>query len=350
MSRPGPADGAGAPPLRWGVIGTGQIAGVFADDLAHSRAGDVVAVGSRSLATAVAFADRHGVARAHGSYDALLADPGIDAVYVATPHPMHRDNALAAVAAGRPVLVEKAFTMTAKEASEVAAASRSAGVFAMEAMWTRFLPHVVEIRRLVAGGALGALVSVSADFGEWFAPDPGARLFAPDLGGGALHDLGVYPVSFASMLLGRPERVLAAVEPAFTGVDGLVSAVLTHRGGAHALVSAASSARGPGRAVIVGTEAWIDIEPPFYAPTSFTLTDRHGKVTPWSCPHDGTGHRHQAEEVARCVAAGMTESDVMPLQESVTVVETLERILAAGGDVRDLPDRHRRLTDADRAQ
>ncbi len=328
MTTPASPGTGEVPPLRWGIIGTGRIAAAFCDDLQLTASGSVVAVGSRTVESAGRFAAAHGVARAHGSYDALVADPDVDAVYVATPHPMHRDNAVAAIAAGRPVLVEKAFTMTGAEARDVAGAARAAGVFAMEAMWTRFLPHVVEIRRRIAAGDLGELVTVMADFGAWFPRDPESRLFAPELGGGALHDLGVYPVSFASMILGPPDGVLAAVEPAFTGVDGLVSALLTHPTGAHAVVTAASSADSPVRAAIVGTEARIEIDPPWHAPSAFTLTDRHGRTDRWAQGHEGRGLRHQADEAARCVAAGLTESQVMPLDETVSVMDTLDRILA----------------------
>jgi predicted dehydrogenase len=199
--------------VRWGIIGTGGIARAFAADLALTDSGTVVAVGSRSLATA----ERFGAGRPHGSYEALVNDPEVDAVYVATPHPMHHAAARLALEAGKPALVEKAFTMNAAEARDLVALARERGVFLMEAMWTRFLPHMAEIRRLLADGALGELVTVTADHGQWFAQDPAFRLFAPELGGGALLDLGVYPVSFASMVLGASSRSPRPRSPASTG-------------------------------------------------------------------------------------------------------------------------------------
>jgi predicted dehydrogenase len=202
--------------LRWGIIGTGGIARAFAADLELTGSGTVAAVGSRSLEKARAF----GFGRAHGSYEALVADPDVDVVYVATPHPMHHANARLALEAGKPVLVEKAFTMNADEAKDLVSLARERELFLMEAMWTRFLPHMAEIRRLIADGALGEIVTVLADHGQWFPQDPAFRLFAPELGGGALLDLGVYPVSFASMVLGTPERIVTLSTPAFTGVDG----------------------------------------------------------------------------------------------------------------------------------
>jgi predicted dehydrogenase len=314
-------------PLRWGVIGTGGIAASFTADLSLTDSGSVVAVGSRSRAGADRFADRFGIERRHEGYEALVADPDVDVVYVATPHPMHRDNALLALEAGKPVLVEKAFTMNAPEAREVVAAARSRGLLAMEAMWTRFLPHMREIRRLIADGALGELVTVVADHGQWFEQDRAHRLFAPELGGGALLDLGVYPVSLASMLLGRPDRVVALLDPAFTGVDGQTSMLLGHPGGAQAVLTCTSAASTPTRAFIVGTQARIEVEGPWYRPAAFTLIPRDGEPTRFDVPHEGSGLRHEADEVARLLAQGATESPLMPLDETVAIMETMDAVL-----------------------
>ena len=316
-------------PLRWGLIGTGGIAAVFARDLELTDSGSVVAVGSRSAESAERFADAHGVPRRHASYEALVADPDVDVVYVATPHPLHRDNTLLALDAGKPVLVEKPFTMNAGEARELVAAARERGLFLMEAMWTRFLPHIAEVRRLLDEGALGELVSLSAEHGQWVPQDPAHRLFVPELGGGALLDLGVYPVSFASMVLGTPERILATIEPAFTGVDGQTSMIFSYETGAQALLTCTSLARSPTRAALVGTEARIEIDGDFYAPTSFTLTRRDGSSTRFEEAHEGRGLYHQGEEVARCLAAGLLESPLMPLDETVSIMETIDAVLAS---------------------
>ncbi len=316
-------------PLRWGIVGTGGIAAQFATDLQLCDAGEVVAVGSRTRTAAGAFADRFEIRGRHEGYEALVGDDDVQAVYVATPHPFHRDSALLAIAAGKHVLIEKPLAMNAHQAREIADAARAAGVFAMEAMWTRFLPHMVEIRRLLADGALGELVSVEADHGQWFARDPAHRLFAADLGGGALLDLGVYVVSLASMVLGPPDRIAALVDPAFTGVDATASIVLGHPGGAQAILTCTSSAHTPTRAVIAGTDARIEIDRRWYAPTGFTLVPRDGDPTRWEEPHEGNGLRHQAAEVARCVAAGRTHSDVMPLEESIAIAQTMDAVLAA---------------------
>ena len=315
-------------PIRWGVIGTGRIAQTFARDLALTDQGVIVAVGSRSADSMNHFADTFDVVGRHDSYEGLVADPTVEAVYVATPHPMHEQNALLALAHGKHVLVEKAFAMNAAEARRVVDEARSRGLFAMEAMWTRFLPHVVAIRELLAGGALGTVVAVHADHGKWFELDPRFRLFAPELGGGALLDLGVYPVSFASMVLGRPSTVQATITPSFTGVDGHTSMVFGHESGAHAVLTCTSLARSATRASIVGTDARIDVDGDFYAPTTFTLTRRTGESTRYEFESEGRGLHYQAVEVARCIRSGLTESPVMPLDETVAIMETMDRVLA----------------------
>ncbi|MGC8510129.1 MAG: Gfo/Idh/MocA family protein [Acidimicrobiales bacterium] len=315
--------------LRWGIIGTGSIARAFARDLALVAGGDVVAVGSRTPDGAAAFVREFGAVRAHASYEALVADPGVDVVYVATPHPFHHDNARLALAAGKPVLVEKPFTMTAVEARDLVDLARASRLFLMEAMWTRFLPHVVAIREILERGELGEIVGVEADHGQWFDADPTSRLFAPDLGGGALLDLGVYPVSFASMVLGAPSRVSALVTAASTGVDAQTSMLFGYDGGAQAVLTCTSRARSATRASIVGTEARLDVEGDFYAPSSFDVVTRDGARTRHDFDTRGRGLHYEAAEVTRCVLEGRLESPVMPLDESVSVVATLERVLAS---------------------
>jgi predicted dehydrogenase len=315
-------------PVRWGILGTGGIAHTFAGDLALTSSGALGAVGSRSQASADRFAAAHDIPVAHPSYEALVADPDVDAIYVATPHPMHRDNAILALEAGKPVLVEKPFAMNAAEAAEIVAAARAAGLFAMEAMWTRFLPHIAVVRDWLAQGALGKVVTVIADHGQWFAEDRDFRLFAPELGGGALLDLGIYPVSFASMILGKPERITSLSDPAFTGVDAQTSMLLGYAGGAQAVLTCTLSAMGSTRAAILGTDARIEIDGEFYAPAGVTLIPREGAPIRVESVHTGHGLRHEAEEVARCLAAGELESSLMTLEETVAIMETMDTVLA----------------------
>src|SRR5450755_1790627 len=293
--------------LRWGILGTGGIAQAFVSDLRLTDSGVVGAVGSRSQGSADRFADQFGIV---------------------TPHPMHRDNAILALRAGKPVLVEKPFAMNAAEAREIVETAREHALFAMEAMWTRFLPHVAVIRGWLADGALGDIVTVTADHGQWFAEDAEFRLFAPELGGGALLDLGVYPVSFASMILGAPDRIVSISDPAFTGVDGQTSMVFGYDGGAQAVLTCTLRAKGATRASIVGTDARIEIDGDFYAPTTVTLIPRQGDPTRVASVHEGRGLRHQADEVARRLAAGDLESSLMPLDETIAIMETMDTVLA----------------------
>jgi predicted dehydrogenase len=315
-------------PIRWGILGTGGIAATFVTDLGLTDSGEAVAVGSRSQGSAERFAERFGIAKRHASYEALVADPEVDVVYVATPHPMHREDALLALRAGKHVLVEKPFAMNAAEAREIVAVARESGLFAMEAMWTRFLPHVAVIRDWLERGVLGDLVTVTADHGQWFAEDPEFRLFAPELGGGALLDLGVYPVSFASMILGTPSRIVSMGDPAFTGVDAQTSMLFGYESGAQAVLTCTLRAKSATRAEIVGTEGRIEVEGDFYSPATVTLLPRDGAPTRVESRHEGRGLRHQADEVARRLAAGEIESPLMPLDESISIMATMDAVLA----------------------
>jgi predicted dehydrogenase len=314
-----------APPIRWGILGAGGIAGAFADAVnAHTRA-QLVAVGSRNRDRSSRFATAHHVPTSHVGYRDLVDDPQVDAVYVATPHSEHREHALLAIAAGKHVLVEKAFTRNAGEAEEVFAAARAAGVFVMEAMWTRFLPHVAALHQVIAAGEIGEIVNISADHGQRFGFDPRSRLFDPHLAGGALLDLGVYPVSFAHDLLGVPDAVHAVGQLTETGVDGQISMVLSYGSQVQATLSTTLWSRTPTRAHISGTEGHIQVEGSFYAPTSFTLTRNDGGRWSFDRP-SARGLQFEAAEVARCVAAGRTQSDRMTWDGTLEVMRTMDEV------------------------
>jgi predicted dehydrogenase len=314
--------------LKWGIIGTGGIARKFVRDLALTGVGVATAVGSRTQSSADAFASEHSIPRGYDSYEKLVADAEVDVVYVATPHPMHFENASLALEHGKHVLVEKAFTMTSEEARNLVANAREKRLFLMEAMWTRCLPNIIEIRALIERGELGRIVGVEADHGQWFPLDPEHRLFNPALGGGAMLDLGVYPVSFASMVLGTPSRVAALTQPAFSGVDGSVAMAFGYESGAQAVLSCTSGARTPTRASISGTDARIEIGGSFYAPGPFTLVQRNGEERVYEFATVGRGLHYEASEVARCIEEGLLESPMMPLDETVSIMETMERVLS----------------------
>lgn len=324
-----------APPLRWGVLGAGGIAGTFVRAVRERTAGEVVAIGSRSAERAGALAAAHGLDASvvRQGYEALVADEAVDAVYVATPHSHHREHALLAIAAGKHVLVEKAFTRDAAQAREVFAAAQDAGVFAMEAMWTKHLPHATAIRELVAAGAIGEVVHVVADHGQnLVGMGPASRLLDPGLAGGALLDLGVYPVSFVHSLLGAPSDVVATGSLTGTGVDATVTLALAWSGGVRATVHTTLMAKTATTVSIAGTLGRIDAEGDFYAPAAFTLTRADGAVVRYDRPVDG-GFQFQVAEAARCVRAGALSSAVMGPRDTVEVMEVLDAARAQVGVV-----------------
>ena len=316
-------------PLRWGIISTGGIAHTFVNDLQYTESGVAAAVGSRTIEAANTFADQFAIAHRYGSYEELVEDPDVDAVYVGTPHPMHFENAKLALGHDKPVLVEKAFTMTAREAIELIELARSKKLFLMEAMWTRFLPHVAAVNQLIAAGELGDIVAVEADHGQHFDYDPASRWFSPELGGGALLDLGVYPVSFASMLLGTPSKMVTMIDLAPTGVDRQASMIFGYDNGAQAYLNTTSGAKTPTTATISGTKARIEIDGDFYAPSAFSLITRAGEARRFEFETQGRGLHFEAAEVARCLGQGLLESPLMPLSETVSIMQTMETVLAS---------------------
>jgi predicted dehydrogenase len=321
-------------PIRWGILGTGGIARVFTEDLLRLPDHAVVAVGSRAPHTAEAFAERHGIERAHGSYEELAADDQVDVVYVATPHNGHHPAALRCLEAGRAVLVEKPFTTSAAEAEHLIAVARERGLFAMEAMWTRFNPLIARLRTLVADGAVGEVTSVYADFSAAFPYDPAHRLWAPELAGGALLDLGVYPLSFAWMLLGAPDTVQATAAPAPTGVDANTGILLGYASGAVALLHCGLMGDSPQTATVTGTKGRVEVAAPFFRPAAMTLHRAGAEPETFTAELEGHGYTYQAAEVARCLRAGILESPAMPLAETLAILGTLDTIAARlGGPV-----------------
>lgn len=313
--------------IRWGIAATGAIAHAFASDLKLLPDARLVAVGSRTRFTAEAFAARHELDRCHDSYEGLAADPEVDVVYIATPHPAHHVAARVAIDAGKAVLVEKPFTMDAEQAQDLIDAARARSTFLMEAMWTRFLPHVRRIREILAAGVLGEVVSLTAEHAERFAPDSASRLFSPALGGGALLDLGIYPVSFAHLVLGPPQHVAAVSSPARTGVDATTSMIFRYSRGAHAVLTTSLAARSANRASINGSDARTEIDGPFYAPTTFrVISPGENVLEHFTNLVSGSGLRYEAAEVGRCLRSGMIESPLLPLDETLSVMKTMDEI------------------------
>lgn len=320
---PDPQD---APPLRWGIVAPGGIANKFAEAVRDFTAGTVVAVGSRDAGRAADFAEGHGIPRSYGSYADLVADDEVEAVYVASPHSGHREHALLAINAGKHVLIEKALARNSSEVEDIFAAAQQNRVFAMEAMWTRHLPHMAEVRRRVADGAIGEIVTLAADHGQALDLPNDHRLKSPELAGGALLDLGVYPIAFTVDLLGAPVEVKALGRLTDTGVDGHVSLVLDYGGKTLAVLDTTLWTKTPTTAVVSGTEGSIEIDGDFYAPnrTRLRKADRSRTVVEeWGGPIDN-GFQFEAAEVARCVADGKQESERMTWASSRAVIGVLD--------------------------
>lgn len=312
--------------LRWGILATGGIAHAFARDL-RTAGLDLRAVGSRRLEGARAFAEEFDVARVHGSYEALAADDDIDIVYIATPHPMHAENALLLLEHGKHVLIEKPFTLNADQAIAVRDLARAKGLLAMEAMWTRYLPHMIRIREIIESGTLGEIRAVFADHTQRISDDPAHRLNALELGGGALLDLGIYPVSFAWDMLGAPTSIAATARLGGTGADTEVATIFTHASGAVSTTLSSSRAAGPNTAHVVGTEGRIDIDRVWYTPTSFRVTAPDGTVLEeFVSDIEGRGMQFQALAAEEIIADGATDSERLPIDETVAIMETLDAV------------------------
>ncbi len=313
--------------IRWGILGTGNIAKQFARGLAVLPDADLVAVGSRSQTGADAFGDEFEVPRRHPSYAALADDPDVDVVYVATPHNLHRENSLLCLQADKAVLCEKPFTINAGEAEQIIALAREKGTFLMEAMWTRFLPALTKTRQLLAGGTIGDVRMLVADFGFRTSFDPQSRLFNPHLGGGALLDVGVYPISLASLVFGAPpSSVSSMAHLGQTGVDEQAAMIFGYDQGQLAVLTAATRTNTPQEATISGTTGQIRIHTPWWQATTLTLSVQGEQDQVMQLPFEGNGYNYEAVEVMDCLRGGKTESDVMPLDETLANMQTMDQI------------------------
>jgi len=312
--------------IRWGILGTGGIADAFATDLT-ANGFTIAAVGSRTQESADEFAGRFGIPTAHASYEALAADPGVDVIYVSTPHPFHAGNAKLALEGGKHVLVEKPFTINATEAAAVVALAEEKGLVVLEAMWTRWLPHMVRVRELIAEGLIGEVRTVIADHNQFLPKDPKHRLNDPALGGGALLDLGIYPVSFAWDILGAPSTVHAISSPTPTGVDRQTAILLGYANGAQAVLHTALDTAGPNTASVIGTDGWVRIDRVFYTPTTFAVFNSAGEeVETFAQEVSNRGMQYQAWEVERLIGAGQIAGDILPPAETVSIMGTLDEV------------------------
>ncbi len=317
--------------IRWGILGTGRIARQFAEGLKALPDAQLMAIGSRTAESAEAFGAQFGVRYRHASYEALVGDPQVDVIYVATPHACHRENTLLALAAGKAVLCEKPFSINAREADQVITFARTKKRFLMEAMWTRCFPLMANLRKLLAGESIGEVRMVVADFGFRAEYQEEARLFDQTVGGGALLDVGVYPVSLASMLFGPPTRIVSQAQLGRTGVDEEAAIILSHAQGQLAVLSTAIRLETAQEANILGSAGRIHIHPPWWRPAAMTIF-RPGQADEiMEFPFAANGYQFEAAEVMRCLRAGELESEVMPLDETLAIMRTLDAIRAQWG-------------------
>jgi predicted dehydrogenase len=320
-----------SPNVRWGILATGFIANQFVEDLALLPDATVTAVCSRSLATATAFAQRHGIPRVYQDSTSLAGDPEVDVVYVATPHAAHYAATRLLLEAGKAVLCEKPLTLDLATAQSLVDIARARGVFLMEAMWMLVNPTIQRARALVRDGAIGTVTHVGADFGVAGPFPVGHRMRAPELGGGALLDLGVYPVALAQHFLGRPDQVTAWASLLPEGTDENSAVILGYDSGALATLQAGMGGETAQRAVITGSTGRIEIDRYFWRPEACTVIGPGRSVERIELPTRGHGMVYEAEEVMRCLRAGLIESPLIPHEATLAVMATLDTALRQVG-------------------
>jgi len=319
--------------IHWGILGTGSIAHLFASDLQRLPEATVTAVGSRSPERADAFGNEFDVPHRHGTYEELVADPNVDIVYVATPHSLHVDHTILALEAGKHVLCEKPLALNEDGANAAIDAARTADRFLMEALWTRFLPVMDDVRRLVRQNTLGRLRLLRADIGVARDFDPEHRLFNPALGGGALLDLGIYPIAFAFDLFGPPDDVVSSATLGKTGVDEQCAAVFRYADGRQVTWQASIRADLGRTCALAGEEGRLLGRRSWWKGAPFVHVRADGSRRTYARPYDGNGYQFEAAHVMRCLREGKTESPSMPLDESRALLRTMDALRADWGVV-----------------
>jgi dihydrodiol dehydrogenase / D-xylose 1-dehydrogenase (NADP) len=311
--------------IRWGILATGGIAHAFVKDVQTIPDAEVVAVGSRKLENAINFADKFNIKKRHGSYEDLANNPDVDIIYIATPHPYHAENCILCLKAGKHVLCEKPFTVNANEAKEVIKIAGEKKLFIMEAMWSRFLPVYTQAKKWVDEGLIGEVKTIFADFGFFSNLPPEGRALNPALAGGALLDVGIYPLSFAYWILGEPEKITAMAHIGFTGVDEQSTMTLGYKNGALAILFSAVQTVTPKSALIIGTKGTIEIQPAFFRSKGASIITPEG-TQKFDLPYESDGKQYQAMEAMKCIREGKTESPIMPWNETIKIMETMDEI------------------------
>jgi predicted dehydrogenase len=313
-------------PIRWGILGAGVIADLVSADIASSPGSEIVAVAARDASRAAAFAAARGIPRSYGSYAELVADEDMDVVYIATTHAQHHEHAVLALRAGKPVLVEKAFTLNARQARDVVAEARARKLFCMEAMWTRLNPLLRQAVALTEAGAIGDVLAVRADLSKLFPYDPTHRLYDLAAGGGALLDLGVYPATVVWMFLGRPDEVQALGTLAPTGADVTVTQQWRYDRGPIAHLFCTAAGPSPFGGLVNGSDGWISIEPRLHRPDRIVVHRGGDTEVIKEDPIPGNGYLLEVQEVERCLREGRTESEHIPLDDTVAILEVLDEV------------------------
>ncbi|NOY55323.1 MAG: Gfo/Idh/MocA family oxidoreductase [Actinobacteria bacterium] len=312
--------------VRWGIMGTGRIASALVEAVRQVPGGEIVAIGSSSRERAEAFADLHDIPGRYATHEDVANDPDVDVVYVATTNDLHHANTLAALEHAKPVLCEKPFALNLRQAEEMVAAARNRDVFLMEAMWMRFQPAISRLEAIIRSGRLGKVRSVQANFGFLAGPHPSGRLFDPSLGGGTVMDLGVYVVTFATMLLGTPDRIAVTAEMSDAGIDEQAGIVLHHRNGGVSTLSTSFVADSNMEAFVSGSDGYVRVHPPFHHSPMLSIERRGSVVETIDTSYEGSAYRFEVEEVHRCLLEGATESPRMGLDDTLVVMRTLDRI------------------------
>ena len=319
------------PAIHWGIVGTGNIAAKFARGLLACPGAKLLAVASRENAKAEHFGREHDVPVCYGSYAALAADPQVNAVYIATPHVLHKENTIMCLEAGKAVLCEKPFAINAREAQEMVDAARKNNAFLMEAMWTRFLPAIIKVKELIASGTIGETRMLTADFGFHGKKDPLGRLYNRNLGGGALLDVGIYPITLAFLLWGEPLKIATSAHIGATGIDEQSATVFSYADGRIASLTCSVDITTSQEACIYGSEGAIKIHTPWWRGGKFSVCLRDKPEEVVNPPLMGNGYNYEALEVMNCLREKRLESAVLPLDESVRVMKTMDAIRSCWG-------------------
>ena len=316
---------------RWGILGAGRIADKFCTALAFTEGAEVYAVASRDLAKAKDYAHRFGATAAYDNYDALLADEQVDIIYIATPHAFHYEHCMMCLKNGKAVLCEKPMSLTYAQTREMTDTAKAAKLFLMEGVWTACMPFIEKLKSLLNAGAIGIPKYLSADFGFVSAPDPASRLYDKKLGGGSMMDIGIYPLSLATLLFGEPAQMKVISKLTDSGVDEYMNLVLQYAGGETAHLLSAISFNTPIEATIIGTEGKIHIHNPWFKATDFSLHLNDGRIEQFSMPHESNGFEHEIKEAMRCLDNGLLESEKWSHRLSLTVSSLMEEALQQAG-------------------